>query len=526
MSDSPLVAYIWSQTLQEAADQLPYNLDRSTLVHDLIRSLDLLDGTSGSSPTDEHGEGDSDRHEDEETALHLRSRSIEKGKGNLRSRARVIEPDMSLGTAQSLRRYHDSDYVEFVLRESYPQSDDELGDEAGAEAEAKASGSDAGSASSAEYRPKKRRREVHGLEHDCPPFPLLRDYALQLASATQTACRLVASGKAHAAVCWDGGRHHALRSRASGFCYVADAVLGIMLLTKEGRVRVRVDEGIPGGTQSSLVQNGQPNGDDELEHEQEHKHGDANKDEQKDAGQNCKPDSTSTPKTGRGAGTRAGARARARARVMYLDLDLHYGDGVAQAPDPLNPPLLADLLPPATPHSGLPSPDTPNPFTLSIPLAAYPSASTYAAVFPSVNAIREAYRPDYVVLQLGADGLPHDRVGQYGAWSVDGPGGMLWVVDKVIEWGVPVVVLGGGGYNHPNTARAWARVTAKLLGEELTPDTEVPHHDHFAEYAPSFTLEVSESGAKDENKSQDIDKINETFNIIASRIGDIVAAHA
>jgi hypothetical protein len=39
--------------------------------------------------------------------------------------------------------------------------------------------------------------------------------------------------------------------------------------------------------------------------------------------------------------------------------------------------------------------------------------------------------------------------------------------------------------------------------------------------AISFT-----GGAKDENKSQDIDKINETFNIIASRIGDIVAAHA
>lgn len=113
MSDPPTVAYIWSKTLQEAADQLPYNLGRSTLVHDLIRSLDLLDVTSGcpSSNTDERGEEDFDRNEDEEAAMHLRSRSIEKGKGRMRSRARVVEPDMSLGTAQSLRRYHDSDYV-------------------------------------------------------------------------------------------------------------------------------------------------------------------------------------------------------------------------------------------------------------------------------------------------------------------------------------------------------------------------------------------------------------------------------
>jgi histone deacetylase 1/2/histone deacetylase 8 len=115
MPDSPLVAYVWSQTLQEAADQLPYNLGRSTVVHDLIRSLDLLDITSGSSNTDERAEDDSDRNGDEQGTLHLRSRSIElgkgKGKGKPRSRARVVEPDMSLGTAESLRRYHDSDYV-------------------------------------------------------------------------------------------------------------------------------------------------------------------------------------------------------------------------------------------------------------------------------------------------------------------------------------------------------------------------------------------------------------------------------
>jgi hypothetical protein len=39
--------------------------------------------------------------------------------------------------------------------------------------------------------------------------------------------------------------------------------------------------------------------------------------------------------------------------------------------------------------------------------------------------------------------------------------------------------------------------------------------------AISFT-----GGAKDENKPQDIDKINETFKSIAARVGEIVAAHA
>jgi hypothetical protein len=57
---------------------------------------------------------------------------------------------------------------EFLLNESHPQSDDEHGDEA----EAEASGSDTGSSSSAEYRPKKRRREVHGLEHVSRPLQI------------------------------------------------------------------------------------------------------------------------------------------------------------------------------------------------------------------------------------------------------------------------------------------------------------------------------------------------------------------
>jgi histone deacetylase 1/2/histone deacetylase 8 len=205
----------------------------------------------------------------------------------------------------------------------------------------------------------------------------------------------------------------------------------------------------------------------------------------------------------------------------------------------------------------LPSPNTPHPFTLSIPLAAYASPKTYKAIFPSVESVREAFQPDYVVLQLGADGLPRDPVGLYGRWGVEGDGGMLWCVEQVRRWGIPIVVLGGGGYDHPNTARAWARVTALVvsgsiagrptltvqLSQELSGDTEVPHHEHFPEYAPSFTLEVSESESsgifslsqfvadtwigniKDENYSESIAQINETFQNISERIKEITAAH-
>lgn len=251
---------------------------------------------------------------------------------------------------------------------------------------------------------------------DCPVFPYIDSYATLVAAATSTACRQLLDGSM-LSICWDGGRHHAMRDRASGFCYVADIVLGIMLLAKEGTLR-------PPPTQPVKV------------------------------------------------------RRHRRPRIMYVDLDLHHGDGVAKAfHSPTHyltgkerPPQVLTLSVHHSSPSFFPAPtpltpaDTSSPFTLVTPLAAYPSTSTYHRVFVEcIEPVRKAFDPDYVVLQLGADGLPADPIGQWGSWNADGEGGMAWCAQQVQAWGLPMCVLGGGGYNHPNTARAWSKVTAALV---------------------------------------------------------------
>lgn len=251
---------------------------------------------------------------------------------------------------------------------------------------------------------------------DCPTFPALAHYIHHVAAATATACRSLVRG-ARVAICWDGGRHHAQRDKASGFCYVADIVLGIMLLAKEGRPRV-------------------------------------------DRPQRNK-----------------------RPRIMYIDLDLHHGDGVAKAfHSPTHfttgrqrPPKVLTLsvhhssrtfFPGPTPA---PSPNTTSPFTLNVPLEPYPSPATYQRVFEDcISPVKQAFDPDYIVLQLGADGLPGDPIGQWGAWNSGGIGGMAWCAKQVQSWGLPMCVLGGGGYNHANTARAWTAVTAALVSLNRT----------------------------------------------------------
>lgn len=310
-----------------------------------------------------------------------------------------------------------------------------------------------------------------------------------MAASTLTACRMLARGEADIAIAWDGGRHHAARSRASGFCYVADVVLGILMLAREAVPRPRE----PGGQRVSGGYGQAGARSAAAEHS-------ANS-----------PAVTSLPAESVPRQVPAPAPRR-RARILYLDMDLHYGDGVAQAfasPShfsyPLGsrvarPPQVLTLsvhhtsrvfFPPGAP--ALTPSDTPHPFSLSLPLAAYAHSSSYARLWRCVERIRTAWDPDFVVLQLGVDGLPADPVGMYGAWGLRGEGSLPWVVKQVRGWGLPTAVLGGGGYVHPNAARAWALATGVLTGNELDPDTDVPDHEGMDAYAPSFTLDVPES---------------------------------
>jgi acetoin utilization protein AcuC len=68
---------------------------------------------------------------------------------------------------------------------------------------------------------------------DNPIFPDLHDACARVVGAVLEACRLVARGEATHAMCVSGGLHHALRSRASGFCVYNDAGVAIAHLKEE-----------------------------------------------------------------------------------------------------------------------------------------------------------------------------------------------------------------------------------------------------------------------------------------------------
>jgi acetoin utilization protein AcuC len=69
---------------------------------------------------------------------------------------------------------------------------------------------------------------------DNPIFPGLWEAAQLAAGGSLLAAQLVATGEADRAFHFAGGLHHAMPGRASGFCYVNDAVLAIMRLRARG----------------------------------------------------------------------------------------------------------------------------------------------------------------------------------------------------------------------------------------------------------------------------------------------------
>lgn len=70
---------------------------------------------------------------------------------------------------------------------------------------------------------------------DTPVFHDLYRAGALAAGATLTAADLVLAGRAHLVFSAFGGFHHAMKSKANGFCYINDVALGCLRLTDAGK---------------------------------------------------------------------------------------------------------------------------------------------------------------------------------------------------------------------------------------------------------------------------------------------------
>ncbi|XP_053554978.1 histone deacetylase 8 isoform X1 [Bombina bombina] len=270
----------------------------------------------------------------------------------------------------------------------------------------------------------------YGLGYDCPITEGIYDYAAAVGGATLTAAEELMEGKARIAINWPGGWHHAKKDEASGFCYLNDAVLGIL------KLRQKYD------------------------------------------------------------------------RVLYVDMDLHHGDGVEDAFSFTSKVMTVSL------HKFSPGffPGTGDLcdiglgkgryYSVNVPLQDGIKDDQYYKVCESVlKEVFSTFNPGAVVLQLGADTIAGDPMCSFNMT----PEGIGKCLKYVLQWQLPTLILGGGGYHLANTARCWTYLTALILGKTLS--SEIPDHEFFTEYGPDYILEITPSCRPDRNEAQKVQEI-------------------
>ena len=279
-----------------------------------------------------------------------------------------------------------------------------------------------------------RQLAVYGLEDDCTPYPKMFEHAALCAGGSLQAAASLAEGRCRAAIHLDGGgRHHARKARAAGFCFINDVVLSILRLMNTYQ------------------------------------------------------------------------------RVLYIDVDCHHGDAVEESFVSTNRVLSISMHHasagyfPGTGALGATGEGVGAGFSLNLPLNEGLKDGIFTHAFSKLcGGAVQSYRPDCVVLVCGVDGLAADPIGR--AWSLT-PAAYGTIMAQAASWGLPLLMLGGGGYDSPSAACAWTAAVAGVLGCTTLPE-DVPDHEYLDRYGPLYSMATPgrmRSLAPDLNNVQQVD---------------------
>ena len=203
--------------------------------------------------------------------------------------------------------------------------------------------------------------------------------------------------------------------------------------------------------------------------------------------------------------------------MLYIDIDIHHGDGVEEAFYTTDRVMTCSFHKfgdyfPGTGHLDDVGHGKGKRFSVNCPLRDGMDDDSFREVFrPVIGTIMERYQPEAVVLQCGADSLAGDRLGCFNL-SLKGHAG---AVEYVRSFGLPTLVLGGGGYTMRNVARCWTYETSILTGIEI--DDELPYNDYFEYYGPDFRLQIETSNMENLNNRRQLEQV--TASILESLRG-------
>jgi len=197
---------------------------------------------------------------------------------------------------------------------------------------------------------------------------------------------------------------------------------------------------------------------------------------------------------------------RYHSRVLYIDIDVHHGDGVEEAFYTTDRVMTVsfhrhgDGFFPCTGALEDRGVGAGKNHSLNFPLADGIDDDTYQRLFRSIiGGVMESYKPDAIVLQCGADSLTGDKLGPFNL-TLRGHGSCVQYCKGL---GVPLLLLGGGGYTVQNVARAWTFETAIALGVQDELSADLPFNAYIHHWSPDYKLHIEPMAERENRNDRD-----------------------
>lgn len=157
-------------------------------------------------------------------------------------------------------------------------------------------------------------------------------------------------------------------------------------------------------------------------------------------------------------------------RIAYVDIDAHHGDGVFYSFEDDPEVAIADIhedgrfLYPGTGSVEETGVGEAKGTKMNIPLPPGADDPAFHAVWPRVEEFVKSGKPEFILLQAGADSIAGDPI-THMAFSPAAHGraaaGLCRIADEFCEG--RIIAMGGGGYNRTNLALGWNQVVRAML---------------------------------------------------------------
>lgn len=157
-------------------------------------------------------------------------------------------------------------------------------------------------------------------------------------------------------------------------------------------------------------------------------------------------------------------------RVAYVDIDAHHGDGVFYSFEDDPELIFADIhedgryLYPGTGAASETGKGKAKGTKLNIPMEPGADDSAFHRVWPRVEEFVRAGKPEFIILQAGADSVAGDPITHMQftpAAHVHAAMRLCALADELCQG--RILATGGGGYDRANLAAAWTGVVGAML---------------------------------------------------------------